>query len=88
MPRLVPTLVAFVSVAALLFSPCGEAVAKGGGGRGGGKAGTVNVRPYTKKDGTYVAPHHRSAPDGLKGNNWSTKGNTNPYTGKPGSKDP
>jgi len=80
---------AIVSAAALLLFPSGELFAKGGGKGGGkGKGGTVTVGPYTKKDGTYVAPHHRSAPDGSKSNNWSTKGNENPYTGKPGTKDP
>jgi len=54
----------------------------------GGKGGTVNVRPYTKKDGTLVDGHRRSGPDGSKGNNWSSKGNVNPYTGKPGTKEP
>jgi hypothetical protein len=48
----------------------------------------VRVRGYIKKDGTYVQPHVRSSPDGAKYNNWSTKGNTNPYTGKDGTKDP
>lgn len=46
----------------------------------------VRVRGYTKKDGTYVAPHYRSDPDSKKSNNWSTKGNSNPYTGKKGTK--
>jgi len=48
----------------------------------------VYVHGYTRKDGTYVAPHYRSDPDSSKLNNWSTKGNTNPYTGKEGTKDP
>lgn len=46
----------------------------------------THVRGYTKKDGTYVAPHMRSAPDGNPYNNWSTKGNINPYTGQAGTK--
>lgn len=46
----------------------------------------VRVRGYTRKDGTYVAPHYRSAPDGNFYNNWSTKGNVNPYTGKAGTR--
>jgi hypothetical protein len=46
----------------------------------------VPVRGYVKKDGTYVAPHMRSAPDGTTSNNWSTQGNVNPYTGEPGAK--
>lgn len=44
------------------------------------------VNGYTRKDGTYVPGHYRSAPDGSKANNWSTKGNTNPYTGKEGTR--
>ncbi|GAB6127224.1 hypothetical protein [Humidesulfovibrio idahonensis] len=46
----------------------------------------VAVRGYTKKNGTYVKPHMRSAPNGSKADNWSTKGNVNPYTGKVGTK--
>lgn len=85
-----------------LVSP--DAFAKGGGGRGGGNRGgggrkssavhssskgsSTHVKGYTKKNGTYVAPHHRTTPDKLKSNNWSTKGNVNPDTGKPGTKDP
>src|SRR5437764_245341 len=49
-------------------------------------AGAVHVGGYTTRSGTYVAPHYRSAPDSSKANNWSTKGNANPYTGKAGTK--
>lgn len=42
----------------------------------------VYVKGYTKKNGTYVAPHYRSSPDSSPYNNWSYPGNTNPYTGK------
>lgn len=52
----------------------------------GGPGKSVSVRGYTRKDGTYVAPHMRSAPDGNFSNNWSTLGNVNPYTGTPGTK--
>jgi hypothetical protein len=48
----------------------------------------VKVRGYIRKDGTYVPPHYRTSPDGSKANNWSTKGNVNPFTGKPGHVDP
>jgi hypothetical protein len=40
------------------------------------------VKGYFRKDGTYVSPHYRSAPDSKFYNNWSTSGNINPYTGK------
>ncbi len=33
--------------------------------------GTVHIRGYMRKDGTYVRPHTRSAPDGIKSNNRS-----------------
>jgi len=46
------------------------------------------VRGYVKKDGTYVAPHMRSSPNSSKVDNWSSKGNYNPYTGEKGTKDP
>ena len=48
----------------------------------------VHVDGYTKKDGTYVAPHYRSSPNSTKADNYSTRGNVNPYTGKVGTKDP
>jgi len=46
----------------------------------------VPVRGHYRKNGTYVSPYYRSNPDGNFGNNWSTAGNINPYTGKRGSK--
>jgi len=50
--------------------------------------GSHHVRSYVTKRGTYVAPHRQTNPDHSKLNNWSSKGNVNPYTGKPGTKDP
>lgn len=51
-------------------------------------AADVYVRGYIKKDGTYVAPHYRTSPDGNPYNNYSTRGNTNPHTGEKGYVDP
>jgi hypothetical protein len=48
----------------------------------------VTVKGYTKKNGTYVAPHHRAAPNMTKTDNYSTKGNVNPYNGEEGTKNP
>ncbi len=45
-------------------------------------------RGYTKKDGTYVAPHMQTNPNSTKTDNWSTKGNVNPYNNKVGTVDP
>jgi len=46
------------------------------------------VRGYTKKDGTVVQPHRRTNPNKTEKDNWDTKGNTNPDTGKKGTKTP
>ena len=46
------------------------------------------VRGHTTKSGKYVAPHHRTNPNKTQRDNYSTKGNTNPYTGKRGAKTP
>lgn len=47
-------------------------------------AGYVNG--YTRSDGTYVSGHYRSDSDSSYNNNYSTKGNVNPYTGQSGTK--
>jgi hypothetical protein len=49
------------------------------------EARDVAVRGYTKDNGTYVQPHHRSSPNEYKNDNWSTSGNSNPYTGQSGT---
>jgi hypothetical protein len=46
------------------------------------------VRGYFRSDGTYVQPHHRTAPDHNPFNDYSTYPNINPYTGQPGTRDP
>jgi uncharacterized protein YxeA len=47
-----------------------------------------HVKGYTKRDGTYVAPHHRSDPNKTQRDNYSSKPNVNPYNGKRGTKEP
>ncbi len=46
------------------------------------------VRGHVRSDGTYVQPHYRSSPDSSTYNNYSTQGNTNPYTGQQGNVNP
>lgn len=48
----------------------------------------VHVQGYTRRDGTYVQPHYRSSPNGSTLDNYSTRGNVNPYTGQVGTRDP
>lgn len=49
-------------------------------------AGSHSVNGYVTKSGTYVPPHQATNPNDTKSDNWSTQGNTNPYTGKQGTK--
>jgi hypothetical protein len=46
------------------------------------------VNPYVKKDGTYVEGHYKSSPNSTKMDNYSTQGNSNPFTGQQGTVDP
>lgn len=66
-----------LAAAALLAAPLAYA-----------KGGSHSVRGHVNKDGTYVAPHHATNPNETKRDNYSSKGNVNPYTGKEGTKDP
>lgn len=45
----------------------------------------VSVRGYYRSNGTYVQPHQRTSPNSTRNDNYSTVGNTNPYTGKAGT---
>ena len=42
----------------------------------------IQVDGYYRSNGTYVEPHQRSAPDGIRSNNYSHPGNFNPNTGR------
>jgi hypothetical protein len=46
----------------------------------------VHVHGYTKKNGTVVKPYTRSHENATQRDDFSTKGNVNPYTGKVGTK--
>lgn len=46
----------------------------------------TRVSGYTKSNGTYVKSYYKSDSDSFKSNNYSSKGNVNPYTGKKGTK--
>ena len=70
----------------LLVSPLANSKSPYAGNQGNPSATTV--QGYTKKDGAYVAPYQRTAPNGTQRDNWSSKPNVNPYTGKDGTKEP
>ena len=48
----------------------------------------TRVRSYYRSNGVYVKSYYRSNYNGTKLDNYSTKGNFNPYTGKKGYVNP
>ena len=48
----------------------------------------VQVKPHITKKGTIVQPHVRTSPNQTRIDNYSTKGNVNPYNGKKGTESP
>lgn len=44
------------------------------------------VSSYYRRDGTFIHAFHATNPDATRNNNYSTRGNVNPYTGKLGTK--
>jgi len=62
------------------------AEARGGRGAGGyGGGSVVSVRGYTRRDGTYVAPHYRTRADGIFSNNLTYRGSSYNYGSSAGS---
>lgn len=51
-------------------------------------AKVVSVRGSIAKSGVVKQPHFRTSPNSTKLDNWSTKGNVNPFTGKKGTTNP
>lgn len=47
-----------------------------------------HVNGYTRSDGTYVQSYERTNPNSTRDDNYSTRGNTNPYTGQQGTQNP
>lgn len=52
------------------------------------EARNVRTSGYMRKNGTYVAPSYKTSPNKSKFDNYSTKGNSNPYSGRRGTVDP
>ncbi len=78
-------------IAAALLAATVPALARGGHSSGGSRShssspGFHYTRTYTTRRGTTVLGHYDTNPDKHFNNNWSTKGNVNPFTGKDGTK--
>lgn len=84
---LLPTVLVVVVCSFLAMPDANARSSKSAYGPGtGGASASAGVRGHVTKKGVYVPPHRRTTPDKSINNNWSTKPNRNPYTGKEGSK--
>lgn len=76
----------------LMVVACTSSFARGSGHSSGSHSsshnsgGSHSVRSYTTSKGTHVAPSHATNANTSKRDNWSSKGNVNPHTGKAGTK--
>ncbi len=79
---------AIVLTACLVLSTSAFARGHGGGGHSShvSSGGSHSIRGYTRSNGTRVAPAHATNPNHTRNDNYSTRGNTNPHTGKAGTK--
>ena len=49
------------------------------------EAKTIKIKSYYKPSiGKYINSYYKTSPNKTKLDNWSTKGNSNPFTGKKG----
>jgi hypothetical protein len=86
-------------ISLLSLTLCAPVAFAGGSRRGSGSARSRSISPgtgskssssrvhgYTRSNGTRVESHRRTTPEGSFRNNYSTKGNVNPHTGKSGTR--
>lgn len=73
-----PILLPLAALAAWLLAGAADAQAQG----------STQRRGYVTRNGVHVPPSRQTRPDASKLNNWSTRGNVNPHTGRAGTVDP
>jgi hypothetical protein len=83
-------IVGAASASAQLYGtqPSGGLYGSGSGYGTGSNPNSHYVSPYTRNDGTYVAPHYQTNPNNTQMDNYGTRGNLNPYTGQYGTRSP
>ncbi len=75
-------------LALLVSTTCTVSFAKKNSGLSSPSGSSHSVQGHVRKDGTYVQPHRATNQNQTQRDNWSSKPNVNPNTGKPGSKEP
>jgi len=83
-----------VGIAALLLLTVPASAQYGGTTNSPGLYGTGSnpnshyVQPHENSNGTYTSGHYQTNPNNTQRDNYGTRGNTNPYTGAIGTRDP
>ncbi|MBI5129491.1 MAG: hypothetical protein HZA66_08610 [Rhodopseudomonas palustris] len=54
----------------------------------GSNSRSHSVSPYVNSHGTYVPGSHATNPNSTQSDNYTTRGNVNPYTGEIGTRTP
>lgn len=83
MKKIIFAFIALFSISATSFA---QSYGFNSGSLYGVNTNSTYVNGYTKSDGTYVQGHYRSSQNSTNHDNYSTVGNTNPYTGVSGSR--
>ncbi len=73
---------------AICASLIASASAQGYGYGTGSNPYSHPTQGYTNQYGTYVQPHYQTNPNGTQYDNYGSRGNYNPYTGKTGTRTP
>lgn len=71
----------------ILAASTSAASAQYGFGTGSNSRSTY-VQPHTNSTGTYTGGHYRTAPNQTQYDNYGTRGNYNPNTGRTGTRTP
>jgi hypothetical protein len=77
-----------LTASAMLLAAVSSASAQYFGYGTGSNPNAHVVRPYVTQQGTYVQPHVQTNPNRTQLDNYSTRGNINPYTGQVGTRIP
>ena len=81
----------FATALVVLATPAAAQYQRNNQYYGGGFGSNSNdhyVQPHVRRDGSSVEGHYRTNPNNNPYDNFSTRGNVNPYTGKRGSSSP
>lgn len=73
---------------AALLTTLAPACAQYGYGTGSNSRSHMSSGYYNRDSGAYVQPHYRTNPNSTTLDNYGTRGNYNPYSGRTGTRSP